>query len=150
MDALIKTAGGRQLPSEPLDVEYDLFVLGRCYRTLSINAMKATSPGGTLRSASRTSLREPVSRSTIPALVSRLTVSKKIFDSCKTMKQRGLVLGCAISSKSVEPLEGTIRAHREVGVWATFVSKLPQSDRQPFQTVVATVKQDKDSRDEPT
>ena len=51
MRSLVDTAGlslEARLTPEPLYIEGDLFALGRVYRNLILNAIEATSPGGTL------------------------------------------------------------------------------------------------------
>ena len=140
MDALAETAGltlDSHVPSESVYVEGDLFAMGRVYRNLIVNAIEATSPGGSVEVTAEDvgeRARITVRDTGLGIPPDRLDV---IFEDFKTTKRRGLGLGLAISRKIVEQLAGTIRATSEVGVGTTFVVEFPKTDRRPFPKAVA-------------
>ena len=140
MDGLAETAGltlDSHLSMEPVYVEGDLFAMGRVYRNLIVNAIEATSPGGTVYVAAEDlfgKVRITVRDTGLGIPADRL---EAIFEDFTTTKRRGLGLGLAISRKIVEQLDGTIRATSEVGTGATFVVEFPKTDRRPFPKAVA-------------
>ncbi len=90
------------LSPEPLQIEGDLFGLGRVQRNLIVNAIQATAPGGTITVATerrdhRAVIRVSDTGCGIPP--DRLTA---IFDDFTTTKRRGLGLGLAICKKIVD------------------------------------------------
>ena len=130
MRSLVDTAGlslEARLTLEPLYIEGDLFALGRVYRNLILNAIEATSPGGTLTVTSeehgeRVRISVSDTGPGIPA-----DRQEAIFEDFKTTKRRGLGLGLAISSKIVEQLSGTISVTSQVGAGTTFTLEFPKT-----------------------
>ena len=141
MDALAETAGltlDSHLPSEQVYVEGDLFAMGRVYRNLIVNAIEATSPGGTVEVTAQDvdgKVHITVRDTGLGIPADRLDA---IFEDFNTTKRRGLGLGLAISRKIVEQLGGTIRVKSEVGTGTTFEIQFPKTDRRPFPKAVAT------------
>ena len=140
MDGLAETAGltlDSHLSTKPVYVEGDLFAMGRVYRNLIVNAIEATSPGGTVYVTAEDEagkVRITVRDTGLGIPPDRL---EAIFEDFTTTKRRGLGLGLAISRKIVEQLDGTIRATSEVGTGTTFVIEFPKTDRRPFPKAVA-------------
>ena len=140
MRSLVDTAGlslEARLTPEPLYIEGDLFALGRVYRNLILNAIEATSPGGTLTVTSeehgeRVRISVSDTGPGIPA-----DRQEAIFEDCKTTKRRGLGLGLAISSKIVEQLSGTISVTSQVGAGTTFTLEFPKTAARPVVVVAA-------------
>ena len=140
MRSLVDTAGlslEARLTPEPLYIEGDLFALGRVYRNLILNAIEATSPGGTLTVTSeehgeRVRISVSDTGPGIPA-----DRQEAIFEDCKTTKRRGLGLGLAISSKIVEQLSGTISVTSQVGAGTTFTLEFPKTSARPVVVVAA-------------
>ena len=125
------------LSRHPLYVEGDLFALGRVYRNLIVNAIEATSPGGsiTVTTADLGTRAQITVRDTwlgIPA--ERLGA---IFKDFNTTKRLGLGLGLAISRKIVEQLGGTISVTSQVGEGTTFVIEFKKTESRPFPKAVA-------------
>ena len=117
---------------EPLYVEGDLFALGRVYRNLIVNAIEATSPGGSVivtTEADRGRVRIAVADTGPGIPPDRLSV---IFEDFNTTKRRGLGLGLAISRKIIEQLGGTIAVSSEVGSGTRFVIEFPETESRPF------------------
>ena len=140
MDALATTAGltlDSHLSQHPLYVEGDLFALGRVYQNLIVNAIEATSPGGSITVT--TEDRGDRARITISDTGTGIPADRldAIFEDFKTTKRRGLGLGLAISRKIVEQLGGTISATSQVGKGTTFTIELERTDRRPFPTALA-------------
>ena len=139
MEPLAATAGlvlESQLSAESLYVEGDLFALGRVYRNLIVNAIEATSPGGTVTvtaeaDAARVRLTVADTGTGIPP--ERLNA---IFEDFNTTKRRGLGLGLAISRKIVEQLDGTISVTSQVGTGTTFEIDFPRTESRPFPKAV--------------
>ena len=102
MEPLAATAGltlESRLTDRPLYVEGDLFALGRVYRNLIVNAIEATSPGGSVRVETEDlggRVRIAVSDTGLGIPPERLGA---IFEDFHTTKRRGLGLGLAISRK---------------------------------------------------
>ena len=140
MDALATTAGltldGR-LSQHPLYVEGDLFALGRVYRNLIVNAIEATSPGGSITVTTEDQGNQ--TRITIGDTGTGIPPERldAIFEDFKTTKRRGLGLGLAISRKIVEQLGGTISVTSQVGKGTTFTIDLERTERRPFPTALA-------------
>ena len=140
MASLAETAGvvlESGLSPHPLYVEGDLFALGRVYRNLLVNAVEATSPGGsiTVTTADLGARAQITVRDTglgIPA--DRLGA---IFEDFNTTKRRGLGLGLAISRKIVEQLGGEISVTSQVGEGTTFVIEFTETESRPFPKAVA-------------
>jgi signal transduction histidine kinase len=112
---------------EPLQIEGDLFALGRVYRNLILNGIQATAPGGvielrTAREGGRARVIVSDTGCGIPA--DRLAA---IFEDFTTTKRRGLGLGLAISKKIVEQLDGTIAVASEPGRGTTFTLEFPEA-----------------------
>ena len=139
MEPLAATAGltlNSRLGAEPLYVEGDLFAMGRVYRNLIVNAIEATSPGGTVTVTAEDDaghVRITVQDTGIGIAPERLSF---VFEDFNTTKRRGLGLGLAISRKIVEQLDGTIRVTSQVGSGTTFVIDFPQTDSRPFPKAV--------------
>ena len=140
MEPLAATAGltlESRLTDRPLYVEGDLFALGRVYRNLIVNAIEATSPGGSVRVETEDlggRVRIIVSDTGLGIPPERLGA---IFEDFHTTKRRGLGLGLAISRKIVEQLDGTISVTSQVGTGATFVIEFNTTDSRPFPKAVA-------------
>ena len=140
MEPLAATAGltlESRLTDRPLYVEGDLFALGRVYRNLIVNAIEATSPGGSVRVETEDlggRVRIAVSDTGLGIPPDRLGA---IFEDFNTTKRRGLGLGLAISRKIVEQLDGTISVTSKVGAGATFVIEFNTTDSRPFPKAVA-------------
>ena len=139
MQPLATTAGlilSKQLCEETVFVEGDVFALGRVYRNLIVNAIEATSPGGSVT----VSTEDLASHLRISVRDTGLGISRErlaaIFEDFNTTKRRGLGLGLAISRKIVEQLDGTISVDSEVGEGTTFVIKFPKTESRPFPTAV--------------
>ena len=140
MDALATTAGltlDSRLSEHPLYVEGDLFALGRVYRNLIVNAIEATSPGGSITVA--TEDQGDRARITIGDTGTGIPPERldAIFEDFKTTKRRGLGLGLAISRKIVEQPGGTISVTSQVGKGTTFAIDLERTERRPFPTALA-------------
>jgi signal transduction histidine kinase len=139
MEPLAATAGltlESRLTDRPLYVEGDLFALGRVYRNLIVNAIEATSPGGSVRVETEDlggRVRIAVSDTGLGIPPDRLGA---IFEDFNTTKRRGLGLGLAISRKIVEQLDGTISVTSKVGAGATFVIEFNTTDSRPFPKAV--------------
>ena len=102
-----------------------------------MNAIEATSPGGTLTVTSeehgeRVRISVSDTGPGIPA-----DRQEAIFEDCKTTKRRGLGLGLAISSKIVEQLSGTISVTSQVGAGTTFTLEFPKTSARPVVVVAA-------------
>ena len=135
MEPLAATAGltlDSRLSAEPLYVEGDLFALGRVYRNLIVNAIEATSPGGTVT----VTVEQEAGRVRITVRDTGLGIPPErlhaIFEDFNTTKRRGLGLGLAISRKIVEQLGGTIRVTSQVGSGTAFVVEFPQTESRPY------------------
>ena len=125
------------LSPHPLYVEGDLFALGRVYRNLIVNAIEATSPGGSITVTTTdlgTRARISVSDTGLGIPPERLGA---IFEDFSTTKRRGLGLGLAISRKIVEQLGGTISVTSQVGEGTTFVIEFQKTESRPFPKAVA-------------
>ena len=139
MQPLATTAGltvSKQLCEETVFVEGDVFALGRVYRNLIVNAIEATSPGGSVTVSTEdlsSHLRISVQDTGLGIPRERLAA---IFEDFNTTKRRGLGLGLAISRKIVEQLDGTISVDSEVGEGTTVVIKFPKTESRPFPTAV--------------
>ena len=141
MRPLAATAGltldGRPCP-ETVFVEGDVFALGRVYRNLIVNAIEATSPGGTIA----VSTQDTGDRVRISVRDTGLGIPQErlaaIFEDFHTTKRRGLGLGLAISRKIVEQLGGTISVDSKVGDGTTFTIEFQKTDNRPFPTAVKT------------
>ena len=139
MQPLATAAGltlSKQLCEETVFVEGDVFALGRVYRNLIVNAIEATSPGGSVTVSTEdlgSHLRISVQDAGLGIPRERLAA---IFEDFNTTKRRGLGLGLAISRKIVEQLDGTISVDSEVGEGTTFVIKFPKTESRPFPTTV--------------
>lgn len=139
MEPLAATAGltlNSRLSAEPLYVEGDLFAMGRVYRNLIVNAIEATSPGGTVTVTAEDNaghVRITVRDTGIGIPPERLNF---VFEDFNTTKRRGLGLGLAISRKIVEQLDGTIQVTSQVGAGTAFVIDFPQTDSRPFPKAV--------------
>lgn len=140
MASLAETGGltlGSELSPHPLFVEGDLFALGRVYRNLIVNAIEATSPGGSITVTTAdldTRARITVSDTGLGISPERLGA---IFEDFNTTKRRGLGLGLAISRKIVEQLGGTIAVTSRVGQGTTFVIEFDKTESRPFPKAVA-------------
>jgi signal transduction histidine kinase len=113
-------------PSGPIQVEGDVFALGRVLRNLILNAIQATTPGGriTLEVArSGRSVRIAVRDTGCGIPPDRLGA---IFEDFVTTKRRGLGLGLPIARKIVDQLGGTIRVESEVGRGTAFTMEFPE------------------------
>lgn len=125
------------LSPDPLYVEGDLFALGRVYRNLIVNAIEATSPGGSI-TVTTTDLgnraRVAVQDTGLGIPPERLGA---IFEDFNTTKRRGLGLGLAISRKIVEQLGGRISVTSQVGEGTTFVIEFNKTESRPFPKAVA-------------
>jgi signal transduction histidine kinase len=139
--ASLAETGGLTLESElsphSLFVEGDLFALGRVYRNLIVNAIEATSPGGSITVTTAdldTRARITVSDTGLGISPERLGA---IFEDFNTTKRRGLGLGLAISRKIVEQLGGTIAVTSRVGEGTTFVIEFDKTESRPFPKAVA-------------
>jgi signal transduction histidine kinase len=139
--ASLAETGGLTLESDlsphPLFVEGDLFALGRVYRNLIVNAIEATSPGGSITVTTAdldTRARITVSDTGLGISPERLG---SIFEDFNTTKRRGLGLGLAISRKIVEQLGGTITVTSRVGEGTTFVIEFDKTESRPFPKAVA-------------
>ena len=90
------------LSPHPLYVEGDRFALGRMYRNLIVNAIEATSPGGSITVTTA----DLGTRAQITVRDTGLGIPPErlgaIFEDFNTTKRRGLGLGLAISRKIVE------------------------------------------------
>ena len=139
MEPLAATAGltlESRLCADPLYVEGDLFALGRIYRNLIVNAIEATSPGGTVTVTTEEdgdNARITVSDTGLGIPPERLNV---IFEDFNTTKRRGLGLGLAISRKIVEQLGGAIDVTSHIGSGTTFVIEFQRTDSRPFPKAV--------------
>ena len=139
MEPLAATAGlmlNSRLGADPLYVEGDLFAMGRVYRNLIVNAIEATSPGGTVTVTAEDDaghVRITVRDTGIGIPSERLNF---VFEDFHTTKRRGLGLGLAISRKIVEQLDGTILVTSQVGSGTTFVVDFPKTDSRPFPKAV--------------
>ena len=126
-----------QLSPHSLYVEGDLFALGRVYRNLIVNAIEATSPGGSIRVTTV----DLGSRAQITVRDTGLGISPDrlgaIFEDFNTTKRRGLGLGLAISRKIVEQLGGEISVTSQVGEGTTFVIEFNKTESRPFPKAVA-------------
>ena len=125
------------LSPHQLYVEGDLFALGRVYRNLIVNAIEATSPGGSITVTTTdlgTRARISVSDTGLGIPPERLGA---IFEDFSTTKRRGLWLGLAISRKIVEQLGGTISVTSQVGEGTTFVIEFQKTESRPFPKAVA-------------
>ena len=139
--ASLAETGGVALESElsphPLYVQGDLFALGRVYRNLVVNAIEATSPGGSIT----VSTADLGTRARIAVRDTGLGIPPErlgpIFEDFNTTKRRGLGLGLAISRKIVEQLEGTISVTSQVGEGTTFVIEFKKTESRPFPKAVA-------------
>lgn len=139
MQPLAETAGltlDGQLCPETVFVEGDVFALGRVYRNLIVNAIEATSPGGTIDVTTedigeKVQIRVSDTGLGIPS--DRLAV---VFEDFKTTKRRGLGLGLAICRKIVEQLDGTITVESEIGEGTTFAIEFPKTESRPFPTAM--------------
>ena len=103
MQALATSAGlvldGR-FCAQTVFVDGDVFALGRVYRNLIVNAIEATSPGGTVTVSTETTgghVRISVQDTGVGIPRERLGA---IFEDFNTTKRRGLGLGLAISRKN--------------------------------------------------
>ena len=140
MRSLAET-GGLTLESDlsphPLFVEGDLFALGRVYRNLIVNAIEATSPGGSITVTTE----DLTPRARITVSDTGLGISPDrlgaIFENFSTTKRRGLGLGLAISRKIVEQLGGTISVTSRVEEGTTFVIEFAKTESRPFPKAVA-------------
>jgi signal transduction histidine kinase len=140
MDGLATTAGltlNSRLSQQPLYIEGDLFALGRVYRNLIVNAIEATSPGGSITVT--TEDQGDRARITIGDTGTGIPPERldAIFEDFKTTKRRGLGLGLAISRKIVEQLGGSISVTSQVGKGTTFTIDLERTKRRPFPTELA-------------
>jgi len=140
MDGLATTAGltlNSRLSQQPLYIEGDLFALGRVYRNLIVNAIEATSPGGSITVT--TEDQGDRARITIADTGTGIPPERldAIFEDFKTTKRRGLGLGLAISRKIVEQLGGSISVTSQVGKGTTFTIDLERTKRRPFPTELA-------------
>ena len=139
MQALADTAGltlDEQLCPQTVYVTGDIFALGRVYRNLIVNAIEATSPGGTITVATEDSgdrVQITVSDTGLGIASDRLGA---IFEDFNTTKRRGLGLGLAISRKIVEQLDGKISVASNVGEGTTFAIEFPKTESRPFPTAV--------------
>jgi len=127
-----------ELSAHPLYVEGDLFALGRVYRNLIVNAVEATSPGGSIAVSTAdlgTRARITVSDTGLGIPPERLGA---ILEDFNTTKRRGLGLGLAISRKIVEQLGGTVTVTSQIGEGTTFVIEFEKTDSRPFPKAVAT------------
>jgi signal transduction histidine kinase len=135
MEPLAATAGltlESRLSAESLYVEGDLFALGRVYRNLIVNAIEATSPGGSVTVSTEEEggrVRITVGDTGLGIPPDRLHA---IFEDFNTTKRRGLGLGLAISRKIVEQLGGTSGVTSQVGSGTTFVIEFDRTDNRPF------------------
>ena len=139
MQALATSAGlvldGR-FCAQTVFVDGDVFALGRVYRNLIVNAIEATSPGGTVTVSTETTgghVRISVQDTGVGIPRERLGA---IFEDFNTTKRRGLGLGLAISRKIVEQLDGRIAVESEVGEGTTFMMEFPKTESRPFPTAV--------------
>ena len=139
MQALATSAGlvldGR-FCAQTVFVDGDVFALGRVYRNLIVNAIEATSPGGTVIVSTEIMgdhVRISVQDTGVGIPRERLGA---IFEDFNTTKRRGLGLGLAISRKIVEQLDGKIAVESEVGEGTTFVMEFPKTEGRPFPTAV--------------
>ena len=108
--------------------------MGRVYRNLIVNAIEATSPGGTAVSTETTGGHvRSVQDTGVGIPRERLGA---IFEDFNTTKRRGLGLGLAISRKIVEQLDGRIAVESEVGEGTTFMMEFPKTESRPFPTAV--------------
>ena len=138
--APLAETGGVVLESElsphPMYVEGDLFALGRVYRNLIVNAIEATSPGGSITVTTE----DLGTRARITVRDTGLGISSErlgaIFEDFNTTKRRGLGLGLAISRKIVDQLGGTISVTSRVGEGTTFVIEFKKTESRPFPKAV--------------
>ena len=138
--APLAETGGVVLESElsphPMSVEGDLFALGRVYRNLIVNAIEATSPGGSITVTTE----DLGTRARITVRDTGLGISSErlgaIFEDFNTTKRRGLGLGLAISRKIVDQLGGTISVTSRVGEGTTFVIEFKKTESRPFPKAV--------------
>jgi signal transduction histidine kinase len=118
-----------ELAPGAVQIEGDLFALGRVYRNLILNGIQATAPGGTItvltaRQNGRATVTVSDTGCGIPP--ERLGA---IFEDFVTTKRRGLGLGLAISKKIVEQLGGRISVESEVGTGTSFVLDFPAREQ---------------------
>ena len=141
MRSLAGTAGltiEARLAHKPPYIEGDLFALGRVYRNLILNAIEATSPGGSIGVTTEgqdDQVRISIADTGLGIPPDRLA---PIFEDFKTTKRRGLGLGLAISSKIVEQLNGTISVTSEVGKGTTFTLTFPKTRARPAVAAAAS------------
>ena len=125
------------LSPHPLYVEGDRFALGRMYRNLIVNAIEATSPGGSITVTTA----DLGTRAQITVRDTGLGIPPErlgaIFEDFNTTKRRGLGLGLAISRKIVEQLGGMISVTSQVGEGTTFVIEFKKTESRPFPKAVA-------------
>ena len=115
-----------------------MFALGRVYRNLIVNAIEATSPGGTIAVSTEDMgdrVRISVSDTGLGIPQERLAT---ILEDFNTTKRRGLGLRLAISRKIVEQLAGTISVDSTIGEGTTFAIEFPKTESRPFPTALKT------------
>lgn len=115
----------------PIYVMGDLFALNRVHRNLIVNALQATSPGGTVMV--RTMRDEGFAVVEVADTGCGIPPERvdTIFDDFVTTKRRGLGLGLAISKKIVEQLDGRITVASATGVGSTFTMRFPLTSARP-------------------
>lgn len=141
MRPLADTAGvalATELSPQALFIDGDLFALGRVYRNLILNAIQATSPGGTITVSTAEQdgrVRIAVADTGCGIPPDRLP---KIFEDFVTTKRRGLGLGLAIARKIVEQLDGTIAVSSEVGKGTTLLLEFTKTSARPVAAAAAS------------
>jgi signal transduction histidine kinase len=109
-----------ELAEEPAYIEGDAFGLARVYGNLLMNAVQATTPGGSIVVA--TAVTDEQVTVAVQDTGHGIPQDRLagVFDDFVTTKRGGLGLGLAVSRRIVEQLDGRITVTSEEGKGATF------------------------------
>lgn len=120
-----------ELAEEPAYIEGDAFGLARVYGNLLMNAVQATTPGGSIVVA--TAVTDEQVTVAVQDTGHGIPQDRLagVFDDFVTTKRGGLGLGLAVSRRIVEQLDGRITVTSEEGKGATFVLVFPRTRPRP-------------------
>ena len=120
-----------ELADEPAYIEGDAFGLARVYGNLLMNAVQATTPGGSIVVA--TAVTDEQVTVTVQDTGHGIPQDRLagVFDDFVTTKRGGLGLGLAVSRRIVEQLDGRITVTSQEGKGATFVLVFPRTRPRP-------------------